>query len=152
MKAGEYRYATPEQFWADVRIAGPNECWEWQGKREPFGHGKLRYRGVPDRAHRVAYRLAVGEISSGKCVCHSCDNPPCCNRAHFFLGTRSENFADMHRKGRRTPANSLKTHCKHGHEFTAANTRIEKGGKRKCRACDLRRVNARYHRIRGEES
>jgi hypothetical protein len=29
------------------------------------------------------------------------------------------------------------THCKHGHEFTEANTRITPQGHRKCRACHL---------------
>ncbi len=51
-------------------------------------------------AHRAAWEYTRGPVPAGLFVLHRCDNPPCCNPAHLFLGTQADNMADMQAKGR----------------------------------------------------
>lgn len=64
------------------------------------GDGYGQYGKKAQRAHRVAYVEAFGPIPDGLAVCHRCDNPPCIEPSHLFLGTSQENTADCLAKGR----------------------------------------------------
>lgn len=92
-----------ERFWAKVDKS--KECWEWTARRTRQGYGQF----VIDRggakwrtemAHRVSWELAHGKIPNGMLVCHKCDNPPCVNPDHLFLGSTKENARDRENKGR----------------------------------------------------
>ena len=78
------------------------DCWEFQGCRTDFGHGQISAdrKNIRLRAHRVAWEIWKGPIPEGLCVLHKCDNPPCCNPEHLFLGTKKDNTRDMISKGR----------------------------------------------------
>lgn len=95
-----------DRFWSRVRQGSDGECWEWTGARSGLGYGffglphPLGVGSVQVRAHRFAYETATGNSADGLNVCHRCDNPPCCNPAHLFLGTQSDNMRDAANKNR----------------------------------------------------
>lgn len=82
------------------RIKIVNGCWEYQvcGKRDKYG--LIEINGKTKRAHRISYELFVNEIPNGMCVCHKCDNPPCINPEHLFIGTNHDNRMDSVNKKR----------------------------------------------------
>lgn len=70
-------------------------CWEWKGSRSEKGYGLIKVDGKSRRAHRVAAMLWLGfDIDSDLYICHKCDNPPCCNPDHLFIGTHQDNMLD----------------------------------------------------------
>ena len=77
-----------------------DDCVPWAHARNSAGYGAVRIGGRTVLAHRVAYEKTHGPIPDGMCVCHRCDNPPCVNIGHLFLGTHSDNAKDMVGKGR----------------------------------------------------
>lgn len=91
---------TEQDFWSHVDRRGDGECWPWKASRSPRGYGVFRLRYQQWRAHRLAWTFSNGPIPSGLLVLHRCDNPPCCNPKHLFVGTSADNTADMIAKGR----------------------------------------------------
>ena len=90
------------RFYSRVKIPNINGCMEWFGgniKKKCYGgfHGREKKFMT---AHRYSYQLFVGKIPEGICVLHKCDNPPCVNPEHLFLGTQQDNAIDMRSKNR----------------------------------------------------
>lgn len=94
-----WRRSPEERFWGRVAIGGPNDCWEWTSSWQGQ-HGKVWRFGRCIGAHVYSWILAHGELPDGSWVLHRCDNPPCVNPNHLFLGTSEDNQRDMAAKGR----------------------------------------------------
>lgn len=90
-----------QRFWEGVDKRGPNDCWPWTKARVTDGYGTIAYEvGDLYATHRLSFIIEHGNIPEGMQVLHSCDNPPCCNPAHLFLGTNLDNVRDMLNKRR----------------------------------------------------
>ncbi len=93
-----------ERLWYHIEVRGPDECWPWtSATSHPFGYGTIQthhpiYKKL--MAHRVAYYLQTSVDPEQLNVCHRCDNPPCCNAGHLFLGTAADNRLDCVHKRR----------------------------------------------------
>lgn len=108
-------------FWERGARAA-NGCLEWTGPRNKDGYGTTNVRDPMKRsgyrfmlAHRHAYELTFGPIPNGMNVLHHCDNPPCMEPTHFFLGTQKNNIDDCTSKGRRRQ--------RHPHKLTEQDVR-----------------------------
>jgi hypothetical protein len=118
------------------------DCLVWTGFRNPKGYGTLTVRSGETRStHRMMWTEHFGDPGE-MCVLHECDNPPCMNPEHLFLGDRPANNADMRAKGRQR-ARGMLPECRRGHLYDKANTYWTPKGARYCRACH-REAQQRY--------
>lgn len=74
----------------------PSLCWIYTGGHDGYGYGFLER----DRVHVHSFKCFKGNVPLGMYVCHACDNPPCFNPDHLYLGTHYDNIQDMWKSGR----------------------------------------------------
>ena len=120
------------RFWEKCeRPDAQGACWIWRCQLNDDGYGVFKVDGTYVRAYRYAYERLRGEVPEGMELDHQCRRRECVNPFHLEAVTHAENI----RRGDAGAHNRIKTHCRHGHEFSAENTRIDKQGRRICKPC-----------------
>ena len=99
LREKETSLVLPKDFFNRI-IEADDGCWIWTADKSWDGYGHLYIKRRRHRAHRFMWELMNGAIPAGLLVCHGCDNKPCVNVEHLFLGTPKDNTLDMLSKGR----------------------------------------------------
>jgi hypothetical protein len=96
-----------QDFWPKVQRcahgwACQTCCWPWQGSCDQKGYGQFSSHGTQIRTNRFLVELRDGALllSPAFLACHTCDNPPCCNWHHLYVGTAKDNAQDAVRRER----------------------------------------------------
>lgn len=133
------RKSLETRFWLKVDKKpgfGPHgNCWLWTACRALNGYGQMNLgSGRKAMAHRLAWAFRHHEeIPPKMYICHTCDNPPCVNPDHLFLGTPSMNMIDCKDKGRHrfgTVSGSKSRFAKLTEEQVIRVRQLVKGGMR----------------------
>lgn len=129
------------RFWKRVDKSG--DCWLWMGSHYPSGYGVARdiLTGKQGYAHRVAFKLLVGDIPKELQIDHLCRVRNCVNPTHMELVTPKVNTL---RGNSMSAIHAVKTHCPAGHLYDEINTYLDSDGSRHCRMCGM--LNARRYR------
>jgi hypothetical protein len=123
-------------------VPGEGGCILWTGNVNRKGYGQTVYRGRTRMVHRKLFELRNGlTLDRWTFVCHHCDTPNCVAEGHLWRGSPKQNSEDATRKGRHH--NTVRTHCRHGHEYTPENTFTSAAGFRNCITCQRIRQRVR---------
>lgn len=111
------------------------ECLIGEGSPNNKGYLTKWHEGRAWLLHRLVWTEINGTIPDDMVICHTCDNPPCINPSHLFLGTVQDNIDDKVAKGRARGMNSGRTHCDKGHALTEDNRLYAGGRSSGCLTC-----------------
>jgi hypothetical protein len=136
----------PQRIWDKISPCPMSGCWLWTSSKHRLGYGDVWFERKRNYAHRVMYRLLVGEIPQGLELDHKCKTRICCNPDHLEAVTHTENM----RRSRGWTHQAEKTHCPRGHSYdeTAKIITRKRNGHtyRSCRICHS--INQQAYMVR----
>lgn len=94
-------------------------CWYWKLKKTEGGYARMYFKGQYHAVTRLVYAAVHGPFDKNLDICHTCDNPACCNPQHIWAGEHQANLQDGSKKKRLQ--GQWKTHCKRGHPLSGDN-------------------------------
>ncbi|KDE14235.1 HNH endonuclease signature motif containing protein [Rhodococcus aetherivorans] len=112
----------PKHIIASIEVA-PSGCWIWTKSRSRDGYGWASLNSKTHQAHRLVYRLIVGDPPEGSVLDHTCRVRHCVNPAHLEPVSPRENL----NRSTLTPT-GMRT-CVKGHELAVIR------GQRRCPTC-----------------
>ena len=115
-----------QKLTSKLRLDPKSDCLIFHGSCNRKGYGMISNgRGSHIKAHRAAWEIANERpVPDGFMVLHRCDNPPCCNPDHLWLGTALDNARDRVAKGRPSNATGAAPREKHPRaKLTGVNVR-----------------------------
>lgn len=121
----------PERIFDQLAFEPNTGCWLWAGKVRGDGYVRFNDNGKGVYGHRFMYEHLIGVIPEGLTIDHLCRVRSCLNPQHLEPVTMKVNIL---RGISPFAVNARKTHCVHGHEYTAENTISLKNG-RECKEC-----------------
>lgn len=130
-----------ERFWANLKVTGWANCWEWQGTRfSVSGYGRFQLENRSNGAHRLMATWAYGNpINRNIVVDHIvCGNRKCCNPLHLIFVPNLLN--SLRQKGMtQTQVKESLTQCKEGHMKNVENWYMRNGQFNSCKICCKKR-------------
>ncbi len=100
----------PPRFRAMVAIDAITGCWNWIGRLDRDGYGRVWWRNHDQAAHRIVFQLTKDHILADLVLHHICRNKRCVNPAHLEPLTNAANI-QLHSREH----NRRRDYCKRGH-------------------------------------
>jgi len=90
------------QYGGPVRHLNDSRCWMFTGHINAYGYGILFFskKSISEEfkfqcvAHRASYMVFNRLLDRGEKCLHKCDNRPCFNPDHLYVGTQKDNMKD----------------------------------------------------------
>jgi len=132
MPKGHYKRKSAVNRIYDKLLKKKSGCWQYIGKLDKNGYGRVRDNYTRKLIHRAMYEHLIGRIPDKMVIDHLCRNRGCVNPSHMEVVTQRENILRGYGV---TARNSRKLNCKRGHGLNGENLYMTTKGSRQCIKC-----------------